>query len=92
MLEVNKGFYGVSFFDEKKREYLLYNFEEVEGRLFLKEAIHRDYAGDSVKPSAATAYRFKIDGSVTIVMCRPVTTKRKEPEVVSWLGRMCELR
>ena len=68
IIEINRTFYGVSFFDVRKREYLLYNFEQVDGeRLFLKEAIHREYSSDEVsRPSAATAYRFKPDGSVTI--------------------------
>ena len=67
IIEINRGFYGVSFLDDRKREYLLYNFEQVDDqRLFLKEAILREYAGEAAKPSAATAYRFQPDGTVTI--------------------------
>ena len=67
IIEVNRGFYGVSFLDHRQREYLLYNFALVENRrLFMKEAIYREFAGDEVRPKDATAYRFKPDGSVAI--------------------------
>jgi hypothetical protein len=53
-IEIRDGFYGVSFLDGEQREYLLYSFEELEsGKLFLKEAIFRDYAEGSVKPARA---------------------------------------
>lgn len=67
IIEVNRGFYGVSFMDHRQREYLLYNFALVDdGRLFLKEAIHREFAEDEARTKEATAYRFKPDGSVAI--------------------------
>jgi hypothetical protein len=67
IIEVNRGFYGVSFLDHRQREYLLYNFALLaDERLFLKEAIHREFVGDEAKPRDATAYRFKPDGSVAI--------------------------
>jgi len=66
-IEVNKGFYGVSFLDDLKREYLLYNFEEItEGMLFLKEAIHREFDGKKDPVISGTVYRFSPDGTVKI--------------------------
>lgn len=66
-IEIRDGFYGVSFLDHKQREYLMYTFEELQaGKLFLKEAIFREYEGGSDKPARASAYRFSPDGTVAI--------------------------
>jgi len=66
-IEVSGDCYGVSFLDERGREYLMYTFEESgNGRVFLKEATHRDYEGDSDTVSKATIYRFWTDGRVMI--------------------------
>lgn len=66
-IEINLGMYGVSFLDEHKREYMAYTFDEIEeDRLFLKEAVYRDYQGNSNEVVRATAYRFSPDGRVSV--------------------------
>lgn len=66
-VEVNRDFYGVSFLDGLGREYLMYTFEETGPEsLFLKEAIYREFKGDSDAVLRGTAYRFSVDGSVSI--------------------------
>lgn len=85
-IEVRGGFYGVSFLDSLNREYLMYSFEEIEpGKLFLKEAIFREYDGESPKPARASAYRFERNGSVSIETganpFRQVVTRESETDV-----------
>jgi len=66
-IEVGGGFYGVSFLDDDLREYLVYTFDELEkDRLFLKEAIHRNFEKDSDEPGEVTIYRFSPGGRVQI--------------------------
>ncbi|MHB0972434.1 MAG: hypothetical protein ACYC7A_22385 [Thermoanaerobaculia bacterium] len=66
-IEISRGFYGVSFLDPYRREYLMYSFEEIEpGKLFLREAIFREYDSDASKPLSASAYRFQPDGVVQV--------------------------
>ena len=71
-VEVASDFYGVSFLDDHGREYLMYTFEEAEQeRVFLKEATHREYAGDSSSVAKGTVYRFWPDGRVMIERSEP---------------------
>jgi hypothetical protein len=66
-IEVNGKFVGVGFLDRLQREYLSYGFSGVEpGKLFLKQATHREFAGDTDKVSNGTTYIFKPEGQVTI--------------------------
>jgi len=66
-IEINLGCYGVSFLDEQKREYLMYTFEDThDGRLFLKEAIWREFIGRSDEVKKGTAYHFSQEGTVSI--------------------------
>jgi hypothetical protein len=66
-LEVNGGFVGVGFLDERLREYLSYGFAESEpGKLFLKQATHREFVGDSDKVAEGSTFIFKPDGSVVM--------------------------
>lgn len=60
----SRGVFSV-FFDMHLREYLQYQFNEKEpGRLFLVEAIYREYDGDSEKLIKATISNFSTDGKV----------------------------
>jgi len=71
-IEINKGFYGVSFLDDYKREFLSYNFDEQEnGLLFLKEAINTEFEGNSDNMLKNTAYWFTPDGNVKIGESKP---------------------
>lgn len=66
-IEVSEDCFGVGFLDEKKREHLRYTFEDLgDGRVFLAEATHREYEGDSDEVAKATLYRFSQDGRVQI--------------------------
>jgi hypothetical protein len=66
-IEMNRGFFGVSFLDREKREYLIYNFEVLDGnRLFLKEVIYREYDGETPRVTSATAHRFETDGRIVV--------------------------
>jgi hypothetical protein len=66
-VEINNKYVGVGFLDALVREYLCYTFDEVEpGRLFLSEATHREFDGDSDKVSRGETYIFKQDGSVRV--------------------------
>jgi hypothetical protein len=66
-LEVNGRFVGIGFLDEHLREYLSYGFLETEpGKVFLKQATHREFVGESDKVSKGTTYVFKPDGHVAI--------------------------
>ena len=67
-IEFNKDYVAVGFLDKLLREYLSYQFEEVQpGRLFLTMASHREFAGDSDKVKMGTTYIFKQNGNVTTV-------------------------
>lgn len=91
-LEIRADVVGVSFLDELKREYLVHTFEEVEpGRLFLKEAIYREFGDDSEVSRGAT-YRFSPDGTASIESAsRPFnrsTLKETKTDVSSnWEGK-----
>ena len=66
-VEINNDYIGVAFLDTSLREYLSYQFQELEpGRLFLTMATHREFEGGSDKVKSGTTYYFKQDGSVTI--------------------------
>jgi hypothetical protein len=68
-IEVNRAlrFFGISFLDRRKHEYLLYTFEQIEpDRLFLKEAIYREYDDDTPRVKSGTVYRFQTDGRMMI--------------------------
>ncbi len=66
-VEINNDYIGVGFLDTALREYLSYQFQEIEpGRLFLTMATHREFEGDSDKVKSGITYYFKQDGNVTI--------------------------
>jgi hypothetical protein len=66
-VEVSEDCYGVSFLDRLQREHLMYSFEDVgDGKLFLSEAVYREFEGDSDTVAKATIYRFSTDGRVQI--------------------------
>jgi hypothetical protein len=68
----------VSFLDADLREYLLYSFKEVRpGRLFLKQAIHRQFSPDSGEVSTATIFAFSEKGSL-IMERQNMKTNRSE--------------
>ena len=47
-IEANYDYIGVGFFDNASREFLSYQFQEVEpGRLFLTMATHREFDGEA---------------------------------------------
>lgn len=55
-VEIANGFVVVGFLDEKLREYMNYQFHEVQsGRLFLTMAIHRVFSGDSEQVISGTS-------------------------------------
>ena len=66
-IEINNDFVGVSFLDDKLRETLTYQFQEIEdGKLFLTMATYRDFEGDTDKVSEGTSYIFNQDGNIQI--------------------------
>ncbi len=66
-IEVSERCYGVSFLDDLKREHLMYTFEDTgDGKLFLKEALNRDFEGGTDEVARGTTYRFSADGRVQI--------------------------
>ncbi|MEZ6066515.1 MAG: hypothetical protein R3B90_12580 [Planctomycetaceae bacterium] len=66
-IEIHGDFVGVGFLDDRLREYLSYQFQEVEsGRLFLTMATHREFQGDSDNVASGTTYIFKQNGMVDI--------------------------
>jgi hypothetical protein len=72
-LEVNRGFYRVSFLDELLRKYMSYdftdNFKEVNAdKLFLISITFWEFEGNTDKIIKVTNYIFKPDGTfITIV-------------------------
>jgi hypothetical protein len=64
-LEIGKGFAGVSFLDDRLRENLSYNFQELEpGRLFLTMAVWRNFVGDTDAVAKGTTYTFDPSGQI----------------------------
>jgi hypothetical protein len=67
-IELNNDYVGVSFLDERLREYLSYAFQEIEaGKLFLTRATHRYFDGDTDRVRKGTTYIFKPSGNVTVI-------------------------
>ena len=67
-IEFNMDYVGIGFLDGHLREYLSYQFVEVEsGRLFLTMATYREYEGDSDRVRKGTTYYFKQGGKVVVV-------------------------
>jgi len=72
-LEINKGFYRVSFLDDKLRTYMSYDFygkdinvswrKEYGNRLFLEKTIFWEFKGNTDDIIKITDYIFKPDGS-----------------------------
>ena len=68
-VELRKGFIAVDFFDNNKHVYLTYSFYTVpENRLFLKNAMYREYIEDSDKLAKVTEYRFQETGETQIII------------------------
>lgn len=66
-LEVTGQFVGVSFLDQRLREALSYDFQEVEpGLLFLTMATYRDFDDASDQVARGTSNIFTRDGSVSV--------------------------
>lgn len=65
--EFNDQYIGVGFYDENKREYTTYQFQEKKtGKLFLSMAVHREYKERSQQVAIGTTYYFKEIGHVLI--------------------------
>lgn len=85
-IEANNDYFGVGFLDSALREFLSYQFQEVEpGRLFLSMATHREFDGETDRVKCGTTYYFKFDGSVTVesedFATANVTTKKMQTDV-----------
>jgi hypothetical protein len=66
-VEIKNDYIGVGFLDGSLREYLSYQFQEIEsGRMFLTMATRRKFEDGSDKVKSGTTYFFKQDGNVTI--------------------------
>ena len=66
-IEANNNYIGVGFLDNVMREFLSYQFQEVEPeRLFLTMATHREFDGETDRVRCGTTYYFKPDGRVTV--------------------------
>jgi hypothetical protein len=66
-LEQQSKFVGVSFLDDKMRDYLDYAFQEViPGKLFLSRVILREYSPNTDTVSKGQKVTFKTDGHVVI--------------------------
>src|SRR5687767_4199751 len=62
-IEFNHDYVGVGFLDDNLREYLTYQFREVEpGRLFLTMATHREFDGSSDRVQSGKSYVFEQNG------------------------------
>jgi hypothetical protein len=66
-IEFNDSYCGIGYLDDRLREELSYQFQEIEpGSLFLTMAVWREFRGDTDRVARGTSYHFKADGSVTI--------------------------
>ena len=66
-VEVSNDYFGVGFFDSSLREFLSYQFQELEPeRLFLTMVTHRNFHGESDQVNNGTTYFFKPNGNVTL--------------------------
>ncbi len=85
-VEFNNDYVGIGFLDEELREFLSYQFQELEqDRLFLTMATHREFEGTSDTVRKGTSYYFKPNGQVTIESedfeASRVTTRTTEADV-----------
>lgn len=65
-VEINDDFVGVSFLDEELREYLTYQFQEIDkNKLFLSMATHREFNDDG-HIIRGTTYYFNTNGTIKI--------------------------
>lgn len=77
-LEINNDFIGVSFLDDKSREYLSYSFKEIEpNKLFLSKAIYWEFDEQTDKETTSTTYQFTQDGDLRIIKM-DMTTNESE--------------
>jgi len=85
------GFVGVSFLDDNLREYLCYNFKNIEdGKMFLTMATHREYVGDSDDVCGATLYYFKPNGEVITEVANLLDNTTKEAKQILDVSRNWE--
>ncbi|MBW3510666.1 hypothetical protein [Janthinobacterium sp. NKUCC06_STL] len=64
-MEIADKVVGVGFLDERLRESLSYDFQEIEpGKLFLTMATHREFDGETDIVVSGISYIFKQDGTV----------------------------
>lgn len=66
LIDVANDTYLVSFFDALKKVYLAYQFNVIEGKLFLTFATHHEYDVETGKEVEKSVYAFKTDGSLHI--------------------------
>jgi hypothetical protein len=101
-IEANNDYIGVGFLDNSMREFLSYQFQEIEpGRLFLTMATHREFDGETDQVTFGTTYYFKPDGCVTVesddVAAAQLATKELRTDVSgNWetypaFGEYCSL-
>lgn len=63
-LEITKSAVGVSFLDDRLREFLSYDFQEIEpGKLFLSVATYREFEGETDQVANGTSYTFTRGGA-----------------------------
>jgi hypothetical protein len=66
-VEANNDYIGVGISDNAKREFLSYQFQEIQpGRLFLTMATHCEFDGETDGVKSSTTYYFKPNGCVTV--------------------------
>ena len=83
-LEFNSDYVGVGFLDDLMREYLTYQFSEVEpGRLFLNMAVFREYRAETDQIVNGSTYHFKPSGTVTILYDNIAAGKQSSVEKVA---------
>jgi hypothetical protein len=66
LVDIANDTYLISFLDDLKRIYLSYQFNVVEGKLFLAFATHHEYDVETGKEVEKSVYAFKPDGSLYI--------------------------
>ena len=88
IVEVTHDYVGVYCLDEHQRPYLQYTFQEVTpgrpGRLFMTDAIYREYEGSTEKLVEAQTFKFTPEGKQVITVQDRIrhTSKKQEAEDV----------
>jgi hypothetical protein len=67
-VEVNDDYLAVGFLDDRGREYLLYQFEEIEpGRMFLTTATRRQFDSNGRRSMTASSSHFFETGELLVI-------------------------